>query len=181
MNMNIEEKEREIARMARVQNIFRHPLYQESLEKIRKAEKERIFCGHDMTHFLDVARLAYMFSLERGYEPSKEEIYAAALLHDIGRWRQYLDGTPHERASAEIAEGILLESGFSEAESGRILAAILSHRGAKGRLESSGENDAEQLSEVLYDADKLSRPCYACSARRECDWSEKKKNLQILW
>lgn len=174
--MDIEEKKREAENMNRVHRIFTHPLYKDCLKKNEEAEKERVFCGHDMTHFLDVARLAYLFSLERGYGVPKEEIYAAALLHDIGRWRQYRDGTPHDKASAELAEGILAECGFSEMEQSRILAAILSHRGKDNETRR-----VEYLSEILYDADKLSRPCYACGAERECDWAKEKKNLQILW
>lgn len=49
-----------------------------------KKKKDRIFCGHDMGHLLDVARLAWIFNLEANQEISKERIYAAALLHDIG-------------------------------------------------------------------------------------------------
>ena len=43
---------------------------------------------------------------------SKELIYCAALLHDIGRARQYEDGTPHDEAGAAIAGQILNELGF---------------------------------------------------------------------
>ena len=42
-----------------------------------------------MGHLLDVARLAWIFNLEANQEISKERIYAAALLHDIGRHIQY--------------------------------------------------------------------------------------------
>ncbi len=67
---------------------------------------------------MDVARIAYILSVDGAYAISKEIIYAAALLHDIGKWKQYEDGTPHEKASADLAEQILEASGFSEKTSG---------------------------------------------------------------
>lgn len=41
-----------------------------------------------MEHFLDVARLMYIYNLEDQAGFSKEMIYAAGLLHDIGRYEQ---------------------------------------------------------------------------------------------
>ena len=38
-----------------------------------------------MRHFLDVARLAWIAGLEQGLGLDKEIVYAAALLHDIGK------------------------------------------------------------------------------------------------
>lgn len=169
------EKQRELKTMERVHKIYEHPLFRECLEKNCEAEKERVFCRHDMAHFMDVARLSYIFSLEREYAVPKEEIYAAALLHDIGKWKQYKDGTPHDRASALIAEEILQEAGYSKEEIERILNAILCHRSYNGKKEK------HPLAEVLYDADKISRACYACPAKKECNWSEDKKNKKIIW
>ena len=80
--------------MERVNQICRHPLWTESVDKIRELERDRIFCKHDVAHCLDVARIAYIENLERGLEIPKERIYAAALLHDIGRHLQYLEGIP---------------------------------------------------------------------------------------
>ena len=51
--------------------------------------------------------LLYIFALERGLNCSRELIYCTALLHDIGRIRQYMDGTPHDEAGVQIAEQIL--------------------------------------------------------------------------
>lgn len=98
--MEIKRKLEEQRRMQRVWRIYEHPFFEEGLAKNKDAEKERKFCHHDMNHFLDVGRLMYIFSMERGYALGKEEIYAAALLHDIGKWQQYKAGIPHEIASA---------------------------------------------------------------------------------
>ncbi len=170
--MNKTRKIQELEKMERVWCIFTHPFYIQYLKKNKECEKERIFCKHDMAHFLDVARLAYILNLERNYRVEKEMIYATALLHDIGKWRQYEEKIPHEVASAEISEEILKDCGFEEKERADIIRAIRGHR--KG-IEKG------KLAEILYDADKLSRPCFACEAEKECNWSEEKKNKQIGW
>lgn len=84
--------------MKRVQEIWEHPLYQQNLKELTQLEADRIFCRHTPEHFLDVARLAYIFSLERGISCPRELIYCTALLHDIGRAEQYTVGTPHDEA-----------------------------------------------------------------------------------
>lgn len=159
-----------------VQKIYEHPLFKECLEQNKEAEKERIFCRHDMQHFLDTARLSYIFALERGYNISKEEIYAAAFLHDIGRWKQYRGEMSHEEAGAQIAEVILKDVGFSDDSKNRIITAIAGHRKVQ-----RDEHQTDELSEVLYDGDKRSRACYLCPAEKECNWSLEKKNLHVTW
>lgn len=166
-------KEQEVVLMERVQKVMEHPLFQNCLRKNEEAEQDRIFCRHHMQHFLDVARLSYIFSLERGYQIPKDVIYATALLHDIGKWQQYQEGIPHEVASADLAEKILLETGY-EQEKEEICRAILKHRG-------SSEQKRTGLEEILFDADKISRSCYMCKAEQECNWSEQKKNQTITW
>ena len=137
--------------MERVNRILHHKRFQEYLGKNMVAEEGRRFCHHDMGHFL-----------------------AAALLHDIGRWKQYEDGTPHEKASALLAPEILAESGFTEEEAGQILTAILDHRNAAVRQDRT-------LSGILYRADKMSRSCFCCEAEAECDWKGDKKNLVLQY
>ena len=158
--------------MERIDRICRHPLWRESVEAIRVLERDRVFCKHDTAHFLDVARLAHIENLERSLGISAEQIYAAALLHDIGRHLQYREGVPHDRASAMLAETILQDCGFSEAEQTDILAAILRHRTAET---ASGDD----LAGLLYRADKASRACLFCAACADCNWSEDRKNMTI--
>lgn len=154
--------------------IYSHSVYQECLKKNELSEKKRKFCIHNIEHFLDVARLAYILAMERGYTNlDKEEIYAAAFLHDIGRWKQYEEGVPHEKASVQIADRLLDEAGFERETKKRILDSILNHR------ESGSEQ--EKLSEILYDADKMSRNCFACVMEKECNWKEEKKNKRITY
>ena len=147
--------------MERVNAICRHPLWRDSVRQIAHLERDRQFCRHDLVHFLDVARLAYIENLERGLGVDKELIYAAALLHDIGRHLQYTRNIPHDQASAQLAEVILTDCGFSQAERTEVEDAILQHR---------GQQDG---------ADKASRACLFCPAEPECNWSPEKKNMRI--
>lgn len=158
--------------MERVNRILEHGSYQECLRKNEEAEEDRRFCRHDMAHFLDVARIAWILNLQEKAGVKQELIYAAALLHDCGRWRQYEDGTPHERASAQIAPQILLECGFEKEERESVLAAIREHRNPES-AKTAG------LTGLLYRADKLSRSCFSCKVCAECDWPEEKKNRRI--
>ena len=66
--------------MERIQKILNHPLYQEQFKLLQDAEKDREFCRHTMEHFVDVARLMYIYTLEEKTNVSKDLIYAAALL-----------------------------------------------------------------------------------------------------
>ena len=115
--------------MERVNAICRHKLWRESVDEIARLEQGRAFCRHDRAHFLDVARLAYIENLERGLGVDKELIYAAALLHDIGRHLQYTQNIPHDEAGAQLAEIIMADCGFSPAERAEVTQAILQHRG----------------------------------------------------
>lgn len=160
--------------MERVNRILENKKYKEYLQKNKAAEEDRIFCCHAMEHFLDVARIAYILNLEEALQIAKELIYATALLHDIGRHVQYEDRTPHERASAELAEDILQECGFEAGEQKEILRAIRKHRDAKIATERS-------LAGIIYRADKLSRACFACSAEKLCDWKAEKKNIKLCY
>lgn len=158
--------------MKRVNRIIGHSLWQEAAEEIRRLEEGRIFCGHDTQHFLDVARIAYIEALERGIPIPKDMIYAAALLHDIGRHRQYEEGIPHEEASGDLAARILPDCGFSSTETEEILRAIRQHRDP----ETAGGDD---LAGLLYRADKKSRACMFCKAQGQCSWPKEKKNMKV--
>ncbi len=160
--------------MERVNRILKNQKYQEHIGKIKQAEENRIFCCHNMGHFLDVARIAALMNAEEKLGIDKELIYAAALLHDIGRHVQYADGTPHEQASAKLAPEILEQAGFQAGEQEEILRAIREHRNA----EIAGE---KSLAGILYRADKASRACFACVAEKQCDWKAEKKNQEIRY
>lgn len=159
--------------MKRIRSIQSNSLFQEIWEKLQEAEEDRIFCRHTMEHFLDVARLMYIYSLEDAAAIRKDVIYAAALLHDIGRYEQMVHGTPHDVASARLAEEIMKDCGFEKDERTMVQNAILGHRSQ----ESAASEDC--LTAYLYRADKKSRNCFSCPARAECNWPQEKKNLWI--
>ena len=160
--------------MERVNGILNHDLFIAHMKKNDAAEAERSFCRHNMSHLLDVARIAMILNLEEGLDIPADVVYAAALLHDIGRHVQYEDGTPHEQAGVKIAPAILEGCGYSDKETDVIITAIGLHRN-----EEIAEN--HDLNGILYRADKASRPCFACKMEKDCDWKRKKKNLSLRY
>ena len=164
----------------RIKNIWDHPIFQKIERELAEWEKERTFCRHGVEHLLDVARIATLLVYEAHMEKEypKDVIYGAALLHDIGKSRQYEEGIPHESAGEALAAQILADMpkdiAYTEAEKQQILTAILGHR----RL----RDNPEPLESLLYQGDKLSRACFACPSQAECNWSIEKKNMEIrLW
>lgn len=161
--------------MPRVDAIWRSPLYREAYRRVSELERDRPFCLHQAGHLLDVARIMWALDLERGLGIGREVVYATALLHDIGKAAQYEGTGEHEEVGAELASRILagLPDGasFTDEEAGRIVSAIRGHRRPR--------DGAEPLEALLYQADKASRPCFACAARDGCSWPVWKMNLSI--
>lgn len=157
----------------KINSIVENHCFQYHLKNIEDYEKHRVFCKHDMQHFLDVARLMYIMNLEDTLNIPRYMIYAAALLHDIGRGLQYEKGTPHHIAGMEIAKDILQQVSYKEKEIQEIVEAIGEHRTHNERSSS--------LKDLLYKCDKLSRDCAHCKATKDCKWSQEKKNLKITY
>lgn len=158
--------------MDKIENILKNSSYRCYVNYIEKMETNRSFCRHGMEHSLDVARIAYIINLEKHMGIDKELIYAAALLHDVGRAAEYKDGSPHHKAGADIAGTILAEAGFSETDRNCICDAIACHK--KGHTDDS-------IAGLLYKADKLSRRCFDCRAYDSCYWDDAMKNKSILY
>ena len=172
-----------------VDRIFRHPAYNEYLHFNAEYEKDRQFCIHDQQHALDVARIAYIIALERKLDINKEIIYLTALLHDIGRWKQYQSGLDHALEGAFLAEGILHDIGVPDQAAEVILAAIKGHRrksisrnstiSSNNIINSNSENEyndqkktdmGSALGDILYESDKACRFCINCGKLDECNW-----------
>lgn len=160
--------------MKKVERILKDPLYQDYLVKNAHYEVERRFCRHDFQHMLDVARIAYILFLEAGEVgrlaethglpapgAAKEVIYAAGLVHDIARWRQYETGEDHAEAGVELALPLLSRAGFTPGEVEVIAAAVREHRTSVVKSTLLGER--------LCRADDLSRPCFQCRAQAHCN------------
>ena len=155
----------------KVNEILNNKKYNEYLKRLEELESKREFCRHNIVHFLDVARIAYIINLEESLGFSKEIIYAIALLHDIGRVLEYEKGIPHHEGSVILAKIILDETTFNRDERNHILKAIDEHR----------EESEDKLSRLIYMSDKMSRNCFACKAEEKCYWPKKKKNLAIKY
>lgn len=160
--------------MERVNKILENRQYLEYVNKNRVHELDRKYCKHDLNHFFDVARIAYILNLEKNLNIDKEIIYAAALLHDIGKWKQYSEGVPHHISSSLLCVELLKRCDFSQDEIDNIKEAVYNHR-------NSTIKEDRTLSGILYQADKLSRKCFDCITQEECNWSYEKKNLYIKY
>jgi len=158
--------------LERIDRIINNEKYIAHLLLTEEIEQSRQFCGHGRDHLISAARIAWILNLEMGLGLEKDVVYAAGLLHDIGRDVQYEKGVPHELASAEIAPSILSECGYNPEEIDRIVLAISLHRTKEIAAE-------ESLSGILYRADKLSRACFWCKADKDCKWPEQKKNRGV--
>lgn len=190
--------------MIYVDKLLQETKYLELLGRLELLEQDRIFCRHGLEHLLDTARIAWIGWLEQqleyqpgqdvacrepgeggypvkapGYSQSgysvKEQIYLAALLHDLGRVWEYEKGIPHEEAGVEIARELLEEIQYPMEFQEKVLCAIGAHRdkGCK-----SGNNI---YGEFLKWADKKSRNCFQCKAQKACKWSEEKRNQSVTY
>ena len=148
--------------MARVNQLLEHEDYTRYIEKIDELEKERLFCKHGFEHGLNVARIAYAYMLEKGEGfLLKEAVYAAAFLHDIGRWVEYETGEDHSKVSARLALPLLETCRFAPEAVQIILTGIREHR-------QHSEDNLTPLGEALALADDWSRDCRQCSAQNQC-------------
>lgn len=162
--------------MTKIDRILHDEAYRAAAEKVRRLEADRIFCRHGLEHSLDVARIGWILALEENINVPKELIYGAALIHDIGRGEEYETGESHDTASVRLGRPVLERAGFSEKDIKTICEAILSHRQSK----KENANSFSALEELLYRADKLSRPCFMCRAAKLCYWDRTKKNETLF-
>ncbi|MGL4772920.1 MAG: HD domain-containing protein [Clostridium sp.] len=159
--------------MDKYNEIIQDKGFLECLEKLKILEENRVFCRHDIEHFLALARIAYIQILENKLNYSKDVVYGIALLHDLGRVLEYENGIPHHEGSVIIGREILSRTTYSDEEINTILGGIESHR-------ENGENE-DLLKEIIKKSDKLSRNCFCCNAEKECYWSKEKKNFKITY
>ena len=151
--------------------ILRSRRYLQLCSELRELERDRIFCGHDMEHFLSVARIAMLLCHEAGIQADPDTIYAAALLHDIGRAEEYRTGVPHDQAGAVIAGEILEEVGAPPEMQADVVRIIAAHRRPGSEI--------GPVEEIFYRADKKSRLCFCCKAKDLCNWPDSRRNNEI--
>ncbi|ADL13289.1 HD domain-containing protein [Acetohalobium arabaticum] len=160
--------------MERLNKIIDSQEYNSYLQKNHQREQDRIFCRHTWQHFIAVARITYLLILEEELAEElltkwqleekndlKEIVYTAAMLHDIGRWKQYDTGQDHAAVSAKLAVDLLEKYRYTALEKEIILTAIKEHRGKP-------DSDKSILGCLLCRGDNLSRNCRECFAREKC-------------
>ncbi len=166
--------------MRRIELLLNNQLYNTYMTYNEEEESEPIFCRHDISHHIDVARIAYILVLEHndlnffvkenglsGKLAGKEVIYAAGLLHDIGKWKEYQTGIDHASFGAKLAREILPQVFFNPNEVEIIARAIYEHRNLS--------MDMSFLGERIYRADNLSRICINCAYRSQCPKLDKQE------
>ncbi|AIY84463.1 HD domain-containing protein [Clostridium baratii] len=153
--------------MDKINEILQNNIFKANMIKLEKLEENREFCRHGINHSLDVARIAYIMTLEKELAYSKEIIYAVALLHDIGRVMQYEKGISHHEGSVILAEEILKNTSYDDEEIIIIIDAIKNHR---------NKENASEFNKLIFKSDKLSRNCFMCKSYDECYWDSNKKN-----
>ncbi len=159
-----------IQAMARIQPILQHAVFTAVLEQLENWEQDRIYCRHGLPHLLDVARIASLRADDQHMDYPRDVIYAAALLHDIGRLAQYTTGEPHAQAGVPLARRILQDTEFTAEEQDAILRAVRGHQ--------TGETDA--LTRLICEADHACRLCFCCTARGSCKWTKEQRNRTVL-
>ncbi|MCL7414449.1 MAG: HD domain-containing protein [ANME-2 cluster archaeon] len=104
--------------------------------------------GHDITHTLRVRDLCLHIADTEGGD--RQVLEAAALLHDIGRPREFQDpSVDHAAISAQMAPDILTSAGFPTQKIPAVVYAIKHHRYSSGVTPDSLE------ARILQDADRL--------------------------
>ena len=163
-----------LKRLIRVNKIISNIEYLSIVREIETLEKEREFCRHDMQHFISVARIAELLNIKEALDIDTELIYAAALLHDIGRAEEVKTGVRHEIESKRLAPRLIDAAGFDEHESEMILSAIANHRNKDVIADMN-----RPLESIIYRADKLSRNCFYCDAFDKCNKAYEKRNMEL--
>lgn len=159
--------------MKSVNDLLKDDEYRLLLKRLEELERDRVFCHHGMEHLLSVARIAWIWNLEEEIGLEKEDIYLAALLHDLGRLDEYEKEIEHHLASEKRAGYFLKKLQYPERKRELILAAVRGHR-------EKTAADTKGLAELLAQADKASRNCGYCGAYESCRWSEEEKNRRLL-
>ncbi|MBO8159754.1 HD domain-containing protein [Thermosyntropha sp.] len=159
--------------MKRIELLLNDSVFNSHMQRNAEMEIEPQFCKHDIYHHIDVARIAYILVLEHndlnyfvkeaelgGKLAAKEVIYAAGLLHDIAKWKEYEYGADHAALGARIARDILPRVFFNPHEVDIICQAVYEHRNIS--------RDMSFLGERIHRADNLSRVCTKCPQRGIC-------------
>jgi len=143
---------------ARVSSILINIDFRKLNSKIIKNEMDRKFCKHDVTHAYEVFSMAQKLNIRNNLGFDKDVVFAAAMLHDIGRAEEAKN---HAIASSKLAVPILEKAGYDSFEIKQIIKAIKHHS-------KKLEKNSDPLADLLFEADKKSRDCESCKAKSKC-------------
>ena len=135
--------------------------------ELNNLEKDRVYCKHDISHLVEVARIMLLINKKEGLNLPHDTVVASALLHDLGRVYQYKFNLEHRTSANKDIITILTNCNYTYNEIDSILLAINNH----------DKKTSDKLSALLFRADKLSRPCYICKAKG-CYWDSTKRNKE---
>lgn len=146
--------------------------YRQALTALERREADRIYCKHDLDHFLDVARITLLLCQAHNIEADRDSVYLAALMHDLGRLDR--DEADHNVAGSVLAAQWLDAIGFPKDRQEVVLTLIEEHGWP-------GKKAPANLSEAFSLADSYSRACYYCPAADSCFWPPERKNTHPIY
>ncbi|MEG0961956.1 MAG: HD domain-containing protein [Lachnospiraceae bacterium] len=166
--------------MKYVDKLLEETEYLSYVARLEEQEQNRKFCRHGLSHFLDVARIAWIkmledenVSIQKKNLEYKEQLYLVALLHDLGRIQEYDQGIPHHQAGSRLARVLLSQIDYSQKKTEEIIKAIENHRG--------DYKSNQDLIKRIREADQDSRTCFACKEQETCKWKKEEQNTVIRW
>jgi len=129
------------------------------IDKLKpKIEKYFTSASHGFDHTERVYTLAVKIAKDE--KADLEIVQAAALLHDVGRFKEELDESVcHAEESAKMAPEILKSINFPKDKTDAVLHCIKVHRYSKGLKAETKE------AEIVQDADRLDALGAICIAR----------------
>ena len=189
--------------------VLKHPLFVNYTERIRELEKDRIYCGHQLEHSMDVARLAWIYYMEDmlsdtdqvGHFFAIDQVYASKedsegeeldvvwqkkceMLKDLF----YTCALLHD-----IGRAVQYETGVHHSIAGQELARqVLEDVQAPASwlgliLDVVAEHSHGEFSEgdrsleyYIMKADHDCRLCFGCQASDSCKWSDEEMNHSII-
>ncbi len=119
--------------------------------KIIEFVRKKLSGPNSGAHTFDHTMRVYTLSMQigDGLPVSIRVLQAAALLHDVGRPREFETGVSHSILSGEMSKPLLQELAYTESEIQHIMDAIRTHRFSEELEPNSIEG------KILSDADKL--------------------------
>ena len=129
------------------------------IEKLKPRIEKYFRCtSHDFFHTQRVYNMAIRIAKKE--KADMEIVQAAALLHDIGRYREEKDSSLcHAEESAKLAPKILKRINFPQKKIDAVLHCIRVHRYSKGLKPETKE------AKIMQDADRLDALGAICIAR----------------